>query len=142
MLPLNRSLAKLSHLSGCFSSDCCRSRAANKADFSTSRESRSLASGAAWTSKGAQNHGPISQNREHRQYRVHGIGHFGGPGGPSFLRWAWKRMRSWTSTRDSGCLDCLVLRPLPRGCPALPSNTTCLGLCLPTVQWSIVVLNP
>ena len=24
--------------------------------------------------------GPISQNREHRQYGVHYVGHFGGPG--------------------------------------------------------------
>ena len=31
------------------------------------------------TSKRAQNNGPISQNREYRQYRVH-LGHFGGPG--------------------------------------------------------------
>ena len=33
-----------------------------------------------WTSKRAQNDGPISQNREYRQYRVHHFGHFGGPG--------------------------------------------------------------
>ena len=29
-----------------------------------------------WTSKSAQNNGPISQNREYRQYRVHSFGHF------------------------------------------------------------------
>ena len=34
-----------------------------------------------WTSKRAQKNGPISQNREHRQYRVHYFGHFAGPGG-------------------------------------------------------------
>ena len=33
-----------------------------------------------WTSKRAQNNGPISQNGDYRQYRVHYIGHFGGPG--------------------------------------------------------------
>ena len=33
-----------------------------------------------WTSKRAQNSGPISQNREYTQYRVHYFGHFGGPG--------------------------------------------------------------
>ena len=33
-----------------------------------------------WTSKRAQNNGPISQHREYRQYRVHYFGHFGGPG--------------------------------------------------------------
>ena len=32
-----------------------------------------------WTSKRAPNNGPISQNREYRQYRVHYFGHFGGP---------------------------------------------------------------
>ena len=30
-----------------------------------------------WTSKRAQNHGPISQNREYRQYRVQYLGHLG-----------------------------------------------------------------
>ena len=33
-----------------------------------------------WTSKRAQNNGPISQKREYRQYRVHYFGNFGGPG--------------------------------------------------------------
>ena len=33
-----------------------------------------------WTSKRAQNNGPISKNREYKQYRVHYFGHFGGPG--------------------------------------------------------------
>ena len=33
-----------------------------------------------WTSKKAQNNGPIFQNREYRKYRVHYLGHFGGPG--------------------------------------------------------------
>ena len=32
-----------------------------------------------WT-KGAQNNGPISQNRESSQYTAHYFGHFGGPG--------------------------------------------------------------
>ena len=36
--------------------------------------------GATWTSKSAQNNGPISQNREYRQYRVYYFGHSGGPG--------------------------------------------------------------
>ena len=33
-----------------------------------------------WTSKRTQNNGPISQNREYSQYRVHYLGPFGGPG--------------------------------------------------------------
>ena len=33
-----------------------------------------------WTSKRAQNNGPISPNRDYRQYRVRYFGHFGGPG--------------------------------------------------------------
>ena len=33
-----------------------------------------------WTSKRASNNGPISQNRDYRQYRVRHFGHFGGPG--------------------------------------------------------------
>ena len=37
-------------------------------------------SSSTWNSKRAQNNGPISQNRDCRQYRVHYFGHFGGPG--------------------------------------------------------------
>ena len=33
-----------------------------------------------WISKRAQNNGPISEDRDHRQYRVHYFGHIGGPG--------------------------------------------------------------
>ena len=33
-----------------------------------------------WTCKRAQTNGPISHNREYRQYRVHYFGHVGGPG--------------------------------------------------------------
>ena len=37
--------------------------------------------GCTWTSKSAENDGPISQTREYGQYRVHSFGgHFGGPG--------------------------------------------------------------
>ena len=33
-----------------------------------------------WTSISAQKNGPIFQTREYSQYRVHCVGHFGGPG--------------------------------------------------------------
>ena len=40
-----------------------------------------LGSGApTWTSNRAHNNGPICQNREYRQHRVHYFAHFGGPG--------------------------------------------------------------
>ena len=48
-----------------------------------------------WTSKRAQNNGPISRNREYGQYRVHHIGHFGGPG-----------KHLWAPGRD--CRTCLL----------------------------------
>ena len=39
-----------------------------------------LGGSSTWTSKRAQNNGPISQNGEYRQYRVHYLGYNGGPG--------------------------------------------------------------
>ena len=48
--------------------------------FGVGGRSRSKFLASTWTSKRAQNNGPISQNRECRQYRAHYFGHFGGPG--------------------------------------------------------------
>ena len=55
--------------------------------------------------KSAQDNGPISQDREYRQYRVHYFGHFGGPGSSRML------LLSPTSFAHAACARLYALRP-------------------------------